>query len=928
MSGLRRSCRRGQSGVALLFVLGAIALTATVMVALLSLSLASSRLTAVQGQQARERRAADAALETGIGRLTRSVANNPCNDLPAGTRADSPAGGPNQPAVEVTLRCRPLPLPMMTIPNQPSADPLGGPPVEIVGTTHRPGVTPPAGGIANPTLVATGADPLRFDADVTVARGANVQASTSGQSGASVAGQYVQGVPGAGSGPTNCGTLDPSAGDVTRSVSDRDQTPVCTLADPLTPRRGSLFSESELVSDRTVGGCPAGSVVAFDPGRYDAVDTAALNNLLDGSCPNRTFWFRPGKYVFDVNDASANQSNGDRHALVIADPTAKIVVGEPSGWSPSTGATAANFPRACDVARSGASFQLTSRTTIRHRAGRVAICPLWSPGSDSSYPAIVQVQSSPSQPVLVSSSPAGLGELPRISTLCFGIIWTYCGTTQRTRTFTTTWASAGSAHLDSAVLLLKSVQDPPVHQAWSSINVRVTSSRLPAPGYCITGFVQLGRTNRQYTAIDLMDPGPIARAGVPTAAEDCRNVLDNQTEAIFEGATIRVDLVVSDYDSGSLTSRCGPAPGCQVTFTIEDVALRTNMVGVAATAATSAHFGTPGGAVALGGDVARVPQNASCIVSDERCRHDVVDTVRSIDVTGFDPAAAGLADADPVEELGVRLEGLTTGLSWASDEIDDTWVRVDLNLPASGTRPARTCSVREDGFSRSTQAIHVDLFTDGGDCRGMVDDVGQLRSSTVRISIRSRCMWIGGARAPTLLGLCNQVRLPEFDRIRLDVTPALTTAAPHAEVTIDATTSGDGSSLNVFGKTLTPDLDLDLRWRGTVTELPVFGDDMSIRSLVSEQSPGAEMGVVCCSPSSVTTLLLEAIVDTEVRAEVQLYVGRPGTAVASTTPTPGAPLRRLVSVLDWKFCQRDCTESQLPAPQVLGTTTVPATPGG
>ena len=167
------------------------------------------------------------------------------------------------------------------------------------------------------------------------------------------------------------------------------------------------------------------------------------------------------------------------------------------------------------------------------------------------------------------------------------------------------------------------------------------------------------------------------------------------------------------------------------------------------------------------------------------------------------------------------------------------------------------------------------------------------------------------------------MRLPEFDRIQLDVTAALVQRAPVAEVTIDAAPSGDGSSFHVFGDTLTPDLDLDLRWRGAVTELPVFGGVMSIRSLGSTQAAGATMGAVCCSPPAVTTLLLEAIIDSAVRAEAQLYVGRPGSALTPPTSPPDASrLRRLVSVRDWTFCRDDCTQAQVSATQVLGTSTV------
>ncbi len=904
---------RDERGVALVFVLAAIALTSTVVVALLAFSLASARLTVAQERNARERRAADGALETGIGRLARSVANNPCTDVPADSAVSSDherdaAGDP----IEVTLRCRPLPLPTAAVPTTPSPEVLGGPGVEIVGTGYGGALTPPAGSAADATLVASGVDPVRFDADVRVARGAAVRSSGTGYSGAIALGQYEQGSSGVGAaGTARCGTLDPAGGDRSASFDDRDSLPACEVASAaaLAPRRGSLFSASESVSDQTVASCPSGApsdaVVEFLPGRYDAFDTARLNDLLDGSCSGRTFWFRSGTYLFDVNDASA--AAGDRFALVVDDPTAKVVFGESTGWSASSGPSPSDFPRACDVGRSGASIQLTGRSSIRHRAGRVAICPHWTPGTDSALPAIVQAESSPSQPVRISPPPGDI-VLPMISTMCFGWMWAYCGSGDRTRAITTTWAATGTAQLDSAMLLLETTENPPVHQARSLVNVRVS-----APGFaCDTGYVDLGRTHRQFTALDLMSP---------TNPGDCRTQLTGRNESIFEGASIRIELLVSDPGGnyGQLGSNCGLAPGCQVTFTVGRIELRTNMVGVAPRSATSAHWSDPTAAFALDGVAAQVPQHVQCIVADERCRHDRADMTRSITLGDFDTAGALLDADDPVEDLGLRVESTTSGRSWASNEVDSTWVRVDLTLPPDGATPAQTCSVTQNGFSRSVRAVHIDLFPEGGTCRALVERVGQLQGATATVSIRSRCMWwtnfLSGQfeRMPTdLAGNCNQVRLPEFDRIRLDVTPASVQRPPSAEVTVDARPTTDGTSFTVLGDTLTPDLDIDVRWRGAITDLPVFGGTMSIRSLGSSQAAGATMGVVCCTPPAVTTLLLEAMIDSVVTAEAQLYVGRPGSGGA---PPQVPELRRSVAVRDWSYCRDDCTE-------VLGTTAV------
>ena len=935
-----RARRHGedQRGLALIFVLGAIALTALVVVALLGLSMASARLTAVQLQQARERRAADGALETGIGRLARSVANNPCTDVPTGSSVISPAeldtaGAP----IDVELRCRPLPLPTQTTPSTPTASPevLGGPGVEIVGPSYGGRLQAPAGGIADATLVAAGADALRFDADVMVRRGANVRSTSTGTAGATVAGQYEQGLAGVGATASDrCGTLEPAGGDLQVALSDRDATPRCETptALGLAPRSGTLFSATESIESREVpADCPGQTVVEFEEGRYNAIQTARLNDLLDGTCPGKTFWFRPGKYLFDVNDASASSAPGnvagDRFALVIDDPTAKVVFGASSGWSSASGPSAADFPRACDVASAGASIQLTSRSTIRHRQGRVAICPFFNPATDLPLPAIVQGGSSPSQPILVSTDLPADGVLPTTATQCWTQVflwwqWAYCGDGERLRTVTTTWASAGTAQLDSAVLLVETTENPPVHQARHNIQVRVNA---PGGFSCSTGYLAGGRTHRQHTAIDLM---------ASTNPGDCSSALSGRTEAIFENATIRIDLLLFDPGdpNGLPGSNCGVAPGCQVTFTVSDVALRTNMVDVPATGASSTSWEDAAAVIAAESptpQVARVRQDVSCFVADERCRHDDADRVRSITMTGFDTTSAGLGPDAPVEHLGLRIESQDAGQSWASNEVDSTWVRVDLEIPAAAPAPVSTCSVTQNGFSRSRRAIHVDLFPDGGTCRALVERAGQLQGASATVSIRSRCMWWTNLlsqqfeRMPTdLNGDCNQVRLPEFDRIQLDVTPALVQPAPSAEVTIDATATGSGSSFTVFGDTLTPDLDVDLRWRGVVTDLPVFGGVMSVRSLGSDQDPGATMGVVCCSPPAVSTVLLEAMIDSVVEAEAQLFVGRPGSGGATAATPPQVPqLLRSVAIRDWSYCAADCTEvlsATVAAPSPVG----------
>jgi hypothetical protein len=62
-------------------------------------------------------------------------------------------------------------------------------------------------------------------------------------------------------------------------------------------------------------------VISFEPGTY--TDAAALRNLMNGSCPNKVFWFKPGLYYFDFLDAGS-------HEWTINDASARIVGGLPT----------------------------------------------------------------------------------------------------------------------------------------------------------------------------------------------------------------------------------------------------------------------------------------------------------------------------------------------------------------------------------------------------------------------------------------------------------------------------------------------------------------------------------------------------------------------------------------------------------------------
>ena len=941
-------------------MLAAVVLTSAVVLALLGLSMSSLQLTRSRAQVAAEQRAVDGALEAGVGRVALSTAPNPCTDVPAGAAlgfaGESLAGsGP----LEVGLRCDPLPLPA-AVPADESAEVLGGPAVEIVGDAYGGSLTVPLGIAADPTLVHTGSDPLRFESDVTVARGAAARSTATSGPAVSATGQYQQGLGGpGGTAAEPCGDLDPDGADPAIAIDDRDSTPECSsgaAARVDTPCRHAVLVGRRRQRPRRSGELPADAVVEFQEGRYDAVDTARLNRLFDGSCANKTFWFRPGKYSFDVNDAGITPTT-DRHALVIDDATAKIVFGQPNGWTAAGGGPQPSaFPRACNAGRSGASIQLSGRTTIRHRAGRVAICPAFNPVTDTPLPAIVQSDNAPSQPVLVSSTQPGDGWFPTAYTRCFYVIWQECHATTDAfgnqnsqtraaraaalRSFETTWASTGSAPLTSARLRFQTRETPPVHNARRQIRVTVQSAANTT--ICQTGYMEGGRTNGQFTEIDLL---------TETGGGNCTTALaaGGITEGIFEGARITIDHRYRDA-GGAVDAKCpatgGTRSGCAVELWVGEVELLTNSTQVAPASASSGAWAPASAARVRDQSAATVPQSEQCTGlglpldlfvlfytsgGDVRCRHETPGP-RQIVVGGFDPTAGGaFAADDSVETLGVVVDsGNNSTQNWASLPIDETSTRFDLTL-AGGPAPA--CSVDFEGFFRSVRSAYIDLFEQGGTCRAAVETMGELVGAQLTMTIVADCLWVGGSRAPIVpwSGRCDTVTLPAIDRLALEMTSDTVPRAPTAQIATAASTStAAGTSFTVFGDTLLPSLDLDMTWRGEVTALPVFGGFLSLNALGSVQESGGTVGVVCCTPPPVTTLRIQALIDGSAVGETFLYVGPSGSG---GVPPAVTSARRTVQVLDWRFCGNQPCPPPGDSPIVLGavqttSTTTPPGPGG
>jgi type II secretory pathway pseudopilin PulG len=317
------------------------------------------------------------------------------------------------------------------------------------------------------------------------------------------------------------------------------------------------------------------------------------------------------------------------------------------------------------------------------------------------------------------------------------------------RSFTTTWSSAGTEPLRSARLLFQSHEGENVHNLHRNLNVRVT---LAGGGQC-TVSVPGGRANLWagvYTSVDLF------------GSQQCRDLFAGTTQAVFQGASIRV---VHQYVAGS---GC-PLVGCAAALTVGESRILTNVQTIEGSTATGTGWNNVDAVRSIGTPATQVGQN-DCTPTEERCRYAAAGDVFELTVSGFDPSTSSdLEPGDYVDELGVVIDSPLNSpvRSWISDPIDATWFEVELSI---GGTPCGSAD-RRDGFARSNQQMYVDLLASSG-CRAAVQTVDDLAGASVTYRVKVDCLHIGTTRAPVDgAGRCATVRLPNLDRVALAVTP-------------------------------------------------------------------------------------------------------------------------------------------------------------
>ncbi len=865
----RRVHTRGDDGYALVIVLGVIMFTSVLIIALLGLALTTAKIANQQAQASRETRSADGAVESAVATIAHSSGGGNCPGLPQTTSITSTSHLTMGPSNEddVTLQCS-----NATVSADPT-QPLGGNDVKIVGG-------------ATDALKYTGTAPLTFTSDITVRGGADV---TGNGPAVDAQGQYVQG-----SGPADCGTLGQSG---THFVQDRDRKPVCgdATAAALTVGTQQLVDPTDTIASppQTVP-LACSPVVQLSPGTYDAYQTSQLNKLMS-SCAGSTFWFQPpavpgqpGVYSFDANP---NRFGGA--ALVVDDPTIKVVFGQQAG---TTGE--------CDPAVAGASIQLSGRMSLQHRAGRMTVCPGWN--GTTPLPAIVQVPQAATDPITLAASssdfklnttngdggPALLARPDDASTFAKATFCAGCMTTTR-KYLAATFVNVPPDPLTSAKVVLATKETPPTPPPGLRRFATITLT-LPGGGTCTTAQTDAGRTNWQLSAYELVtDP-------------NCGPLLQGKPGSVLEGASVSVEykLACTAPFGDLLTCAAGEAS----TISVRGIRLVVNakVAQTASATGSGAAVGTWTTADQAARDDATFAQATQrrCVAGSStvpNCVWQVPGQTFALTVNGFQvpPGMAGTP-----QTLRVLFKNAPNGttLDWASDPGDGT--RTDLIVTlASGA----TCTVSSGGYSHSATESQFDLLG-AGTCKGVIKNLADLNGSSVKIQLTTGCAVpkVTDLTKPTE---CVSVQLPQFQYVSLVATSSdVQTDPPSSLVTVSAAA---GTDFHAFGTTVLPNTALQVRWAGGVdaTSRPLFFGSLVVKSLSSTMAAGASMGVVCCQPPPSDLTRIEASVGGRVRAVAVVSIGAAGSGPGGT---------RTVDVQDWQLCITGSCDTTPAAPTAPG----------
>lgn len=933
---------RDQRGLAMIAALLVIMLFAGItMVAMLNMTLNASVISERQKITTRETRAADNALESAINMIRMDPAGQlgSYEDCLGGVPVDLPS---NRADVSITATCEKSDRAMAV---RDSA--LGeAPAVQLVGAagyqpTFLPDSVPWKTDCLRPVSRSTGCFPwalgmgpanydstgaaaiaatvpsllhsgglraegselrhsLSFASNVIARRGSAVMIDPSlGEPAMVVAGRFSQGDQGTMASSDNaCGISDPwhpwhiVAAHIV-DMDDQAGRPDCGDEDAaalddrleITPRPG-LGEQFE--SFATVPAC-SGSVIEFSPGAYGRTQTAALNRLFDGSCPNKVFWFKPaaadiaGNYWFDVDDPTAPNPQL-RSSLVIADPTARIIFGTPTGGFSTAAAASAEFPQACDPAAAGVEVIFSPRTSVRHTAGKVSICDRDGTLSSTNVPAALWQAGSVNSGWQGYPDPATSGtSRTRVSG---GITWGAEGMDNEGASWIPDGSYSQRWFQCNGVLYAKCHVDANYHaRGIGTKNPDGSAAPEPSEGRVDSldlivdaevdddvGFSLIGQ-DRVGTLVALYRAGETAPAckvyypykqrsmgaGRPlTLAFDLRS---RKAQAVpgfdhcADAELTRSDLYGAGVDLTIRSQRVIFILGWQTSrIYVDGMELRAGWDLEAAGATNVSQFNNPQNQ--LPADSFSKSVDGSHGGMTLTCGTWSCPTgTGQVKLTGFDNAvvpwtptdgnllAAGLIVTGETTEQNFFTKGSFFDIGGQPNIADHS----NITLTVSNLRDTTgSCTVNWPKVPFWGQSIYIDLLDPAnGNCNTLITRSEQLMGATVDLSVYVQRD--GGSR--TFGSRIDGVRFSTVTDG--DFTRPL---APNL-FTIGGGPDHD-STFNVFGQVSMPRNDLNIRWAGPAPRtaegepVAIGGGNMILAALGSYVEPDGEAGVVCCSPTA------------------------------------------------------------------------------
>jgi hypothetical protein len=924
--------RRDQDGFALIAVLAVIAITAVTIGALLGMMLTAIKITENQQRDARQARAADGAVTAAINQLRMNQTNAVDACLP---------GVPASAGLVLTFKSSER-TDGATVKCRTAADELGASAGEIKlsGSEYQgaflwktwpwPSLQPSIN-TAKPTLVHKGASALKFNGNLSSQGGAAPLRDPAGTPALDVRGGYEQATQGigaaAGSGGS-CGALSGATADAATTVRASAGTkcggpllvPVSATQDyPIDPSTPTSPDPSALTD------CPASSVITFSPGKYDQYDVSTLNKWFgrgDDSCKNKTFYFPYGRYWFDANTFDVNAFDaktlisGDpvpdpsQHALIFDNPSSAFVFGKANGWDPAgAGATAANFPKACDPANPGASIILSGRTEFRHLAGRLAVCPYrLATGAATPYPALLQQATVPSQ---VTAKIKG-------GDMSFGCLFDGKLRCPDSQSFTATLSSGVTGKISLASLNVTGTENIPNLNGVESRSVllKVTLADAAKSTCEVEGFgaPQLGRI----ATYDLLPCKDKKGANLITYGEQ------------LDGATVEVFY---KYTFLCLLDACGGSTEGYHGLMISNVAVVTDpwVVPAASVTAESPWEGIESAreddrlfsypsicpSVAqwrcIGSEGARFTSSFSMKYSKENSQQNFGGSVASSDshLESLGVVVKQVVDEKIVGqqcfEVGVPANPIKRFCSKGSlvgqAVAKPTKTVIALTLNASGLEANRTvCTSETVGVSNQAGNSYFPLISKNlASCvkGGIPSPPPQTASALLDATLSFQ--YLDMECSPTPNGQCQKFVPAPIQYVGLVATSDSYSKVIRSQLTIDSAAAvpasggaGGPASANFFGSAYLKNVALDLNWNGQASGASLFGGALQLNSLGSLMKATATTDVVCCTApeTNIRKVRLTASVDNEAKLSAVVALNR-------DLPT-AAPV-----VLEWTVCGRN-----------------------